>query len=95
MREKMSGLLNALSISMGALAANQEEVNVRGTISRIPVLRVTRGGVRTRGAVGFFLRVLGDIGSGVAVGSVESVRDPLLDSGVQQETQQQAPAKRL
>ncbi len=34
--------------------------------------------------------LLGDIGSGVTVASVQSIRDPMLDSSVQQETQQQS-----
>ncbi len=92
----MSGLLSALSSSMSALAADQAEMDV------------TSNNLANSSTAGYARRVLvleeqpsyssglaGEIGTGVSVGSVQSIRDPMLDSQVQQETQQQSASQEV
>ena len=87
----MSGLLNALSISMSALAADQAEVEVSANnLANSSTPGYARRRVVLEEQPSYSSGSLGDIGSGVSVGSVQSIRDPLLDSRVQQETQQQS-----
>jgi len=92
----MSGLLNALSISMSALAANQEEVDVSSNnLANSSTPGYARRSVILEEQSDFSSGALGDVGDGVAVGSVQSIRDPLLDSRVQQETQQQSASQEI
>ena len=92
----MSGLLNALSISMSALAADQAEVDVTSNnLANANTPGYARRQVILQEQPAFASGILGDIGGGVAVTSVESMRDPLLDSRVQQETQQQSASQEI
>ncbi len=87
----MPGLLNALSISMSALAADQAEVDVSANnLANSSTPGYARRRVVLEEQPSYSSGSSGDIGSGVSVGSVQSIRDPLLDSRVQQETQQQS-----
>lgn len=87
----MSGLLNALSISMSALATDQAEVDVSANnLANSSTPGYARRRVVLEEQPSYSSSSLGDIGRGVSVGSVQSIRDPLLDSRVQQETQQQS-----
>jgi flagellar hook-associated protein 1 FlgK len=92
----MPGLLSALSISMSALAADQAEMDV--TSSNLANSN-TAGYARRRLVLeeqpSYSSGISGEVGTGVSVGSVQSIRDPLLDSRVQQETQQQSASQEV
>ena len=92
----MSGLLNALSISMSALAADQAEVDVSANnLANSSTPGYARRRVVLEEQPSYSSGSVGDIGSGVSVGSVQSIRDPLLDARVQQETQQQSASQEI
>ena len=92
----MSGLLGALSISLSALAADQVEVDVTSNnLANANTTGYARRQVILQEQPALASGILGDIGGGVAATSVESVRDPLLDSRVQQETQQQSASQEI
>ena len=92
----MSGLLNALSSAMSSLAASQDEVNVSSNnLANANTPGYARERVVLEEQPSFSTGTLGDLGSGVAVESVQSIRDPLLDASVQQETQQQSASQEI
>lgn len=92
----MSSLLGALSISLSALSADQVEVDVTSNnLANANTTGYARRQVILQEQPALASGVLGDIGGGVAATSVESVRDPLLDSRVQQETQQQSASQEI
>ena len=92
----MSGLLGALSISLSALAADQVEVDVTSNnLANANTTGYARRQVILQEQPALTAGILGDIGGGVAATSVESVRDPLLDSRVLQETQQQSASQEI
>ena len=92
----MSSLLGALSISLSALAADQAEVDVTSNnLANANTTGYARRRVILQEQPALASGILGDIGGGVAATSVESVRDPLLDSRVQQETQQQSASQEI
>ena len=87
----MSGLLNALSISLSALTADKAEVDVTSeNLANANTPGYAQRRIVLQEQPALVSGPLGDIGGGVTASSVESVRDPLLDSRVQQETQQQS-----
>jgi flagellar hook-associated protein 1 FlgK len=92
----MSSLLGALSISLSALSADQVEVDVTSNnLANANTTGYARRQVILQEQPALASGILGDIGGGVAATSVESVRDPLLDSRVQQETQQQSASQEI
>lgn len=80
-----------MSISMGALAADQAEVeNTANNIANSN----TPGYARRRLVLEELPPTPGNsVGSGVEVASVQSLRDPMLDLRIQQETQQQSASQ--
>jgi flagellar hook-associated protein 1 FlgK len=81
---------------MSSLAASQDEVNVSSNnLSNANTPGYARERVVLEEQPSFSTGTLGDLGSGVAVESVQSIRDPLLDASVQQETQQQSASQEI
>jgi flagellar hook-associated protein 1 FlgK len=92
----MSGLLNALSNAMSALAASQDEVNVSSNnLANANTPGYARERVVLEEQPSFATGALSGMGNGVTVESVQSIRDPLLDASVQQETQQQSASQEI
>jgi flagellar hook-associated protein 1 FlgK len=81
---------------MSSLAASQDEVNVSSNnLANANTPGYARERVVLEEQPSFSTGTLGDLGSGVAVESVQSIRDPLLDASVQQETQQQSASQEI
>jgi len=81
---------------MSSLAASQDEVNVSSNnLANANTPGYARERVVLEEQPSFSTGTLGDLGSGVAVASVRSIRDPLLDASVQQETQQQSASQEI
>ena len=81
---------------MSALAADQAEMDV--TSNNLANSSTAGYARRVSGAQeqpSYSSGLAGEIGTGVSVGSVQSIRDPMLDSQVQQETQQQSASQEI
>jgi flagellar hook-associated protein 1 FlgK len=81
---------------MSALAASQDEVNVASNnLANANTTGYARERVVLEEEPSFASGALSGMGSGVIAESVQSIRDPLLDASVQQETQQQSASQEI
>lgn len=81
---------------MSALAADQAEMDVTSNnLANSNTAGYARRRLVLEEQPSYSSGLSGEIGTGVAVGSVQSIRDPLLDARVQQETQQQSASQEI